>query len=79
MAAPSVEARIEPSNMPSRIVRSNSHAAVNPATIAVTSVPSTAIMAAGRTTGRISWKPAARPPSNRISDSATMPTTRAAS
>jgi hypothetical protein len=40
---------------------------------AVSMVPKSARLIAGRRTGRISMKPAVRPPSNRISASATMP------
>jgi hypothetical protein len=45
----------------------------------VPSVPSTASESEGLSTGRISSKPAVRPPSNRISASATTPIVRASS
>ena len=52
----------------------NSHEAAKPVTTAVISVPTSARLSAGRSTGRISAQPAARPPSNRISASAMTPT-----
>ena len=79
IAAPSVEAMIEPSSNPSSVLRSNSQTAARPVMPAVTKVPSRARLTAGRSTGRISSKPAVRPPSNRISTSATMPIVRASS
>ena len=59
------------------VEKPNSHEANRPVTAAVTSVPTSARPAAGRRTGRISPQPAARPPSNRISASATTPTASA--
>jgi hypothetical protein len=47
---------------------------MKPVMSAVTSVPTVASDSAGRRTGRISSKPADRPPSNRIRASAMMPT-----
>ncbi len=79
IAAPSVEAMIEPSSRPSSVERSNSQTAAMPVIAAVANVPSTASPIAGRRTGRISAKPAVSPPSNRISASATTPIERASS
>ncbi len=73
IAAPSVADTMEPTSRPCSSVKSSSHAAARPVTIAVISVPSTARLSADPSTGRISPKPAARPPSNRISASAMMP------
>ena len=78
-AAPSVEARIDPSSRPSSADRSNSTAATAPVTIAVTAVPATASPSDGRITGRSSCHPVARPPSNRMAASARTPMSRAAS
>ena len=47
IAAPSVEARIEPSSSPSSSEKSNSHAAARPATSAVSAVPTVARLIAG--------------------------------
>jgi hypothetical protein len=76
-AAASVAATVEPSssaylNSTSRI----SHAA-SAVSSAVPSVPTTASETATPSTGRISANPLLRPPSNRISASATMPALRA--
>ena len=79
MAAPSVDATIEPSSRPSSVPKSNSHTAARPETAAVMKVPTRARLIAGRNTGRISPKPALSPPSNRIRPSATTPTLRASS
>jgi hypothetical protein len=79
IAAPSVAETIEPSSSPSSMVRSKSHAAANPVTTAVARVPATASPIEGRSTGRISRKPAVSPPSNRISDRAMTPIPRASS
>ena len=79
IAAPSVEATIEPSSSPSSVPRSNSQTAAMPVIAAVAKVPTTARLIAGRSTGRISSKPAISPPSNRISASATIPIVRASS
>ena len=79
MAAPSVADTIEPTSSPSSVVRSNNHAATRPAITAVTSVPTSARPIASLRTGRISRNPAVRPPSNRISASATTPMVRARS
>ncbi len=77
IAAPSVEATIDPSSSPCSSGKPNSHAAASPQIAAVISVPSSARLITGLRTGRISPKPAARPPSNTISASATTPTSRA--
>ena len=77
IAAPSVEEMIAPSSSPSSSVKSNSQVAASPQIAAVISVPRSARLITGFSTGRISPKPALRPPSNRISASATMPTSRA--
>ena len=79
IAAPSVDATIEPSSRPSSVPKSNSHAAASPDTAAVRKVPTRARLSAGRSTGRISPKPAVSPPSNRIRPSATTPMLRASS
>ena len=79
IAAPSVDAMIEPSSSPSSVLRSNSQTAAIPVIAAVANVPTSARPIAGRRTGRISSKPAISPPSNRISASATMPIVRASS
>ena len=79
IAAPSVEEMIAPISMPSSVLRSNSHAAAKPQITAVPSVPRIASDSDGRSTGRISSKPADSPPSNRISASATTPIVRASS
>src|SRR5919201_2050590 len=67
IAAGSVAATIEPSSSPRRIERSRSQVAASPANSAVRIVPTTASDSAGPSTGRISPKPALRPPSNRTS------------
>ena len=72
-AAPSVEARIEPSSSPSSVDRSNSTAAARPVTTAVTAVPTTASPSDGRSTGAAPASPVARPPSKRIAASARTP------
>ena len=77
IAAPSVDAMIEPSSSPSSVSRSNSQTAAMPVIAAVARVPTRASEMAGLSTGRISSKPAISPPSNRISASATMPIVRA--
>ena len=79
IAAPSVDEMIAPSSMPSSVLRSNSHDAAKPQITAVPSVPTTASSSDGRSTGRISSKPADSPPSKRISASATTPIVRASS
>ena len=79
IAAPSVEDTIAPIRSPSSALMSNSRLAPKPTMTAVTSVPTVARLKAGTNTGRISCQPEARPPSNRISASAMMPTTRASS
>src|SRR5829696_9791700 len=79
IAALSVEATIEPSSRAGRSGRSSRSAAASPTTTAVTIVPTVASEIAGPTTGRISGHPAARPPSNRISVSAMIPTVRVSS
>ena len=79
MAAPSVDEMIAPSSIPSSVERSNSHAAAKPQMTQVPSVPTIASDSDGRSTGRISSKPAVSPPSNRISASATTPIVRASS
>ena len=50
-----------------------------PVTIAVMSVPIVASASADPSTGRISWMPAASPPSKRIRARAMMPIVRASS
>ena len=79
IAAPSVEEMIAPSSMPWSVERSNSHAAAKPQITAVPIVPRIASESDPRRTGRISSKPAVRPPSNRINASATTPIVRASS
>jgi hypothetical protein len=79
IAAPSVEATIDPSRRPSSVLRSKSQIAAMPVRPAVTNVPTRARLMAGRSTGRISSNPAVSPPSNRITASATMPIERASS
>jgi hypothetical protein len=80
IAAPSVDATIDPISRPSRVPKSsNSPAAVSPVIAAVMNVPTRARLTAGRSTGRISSKPAVRPPSKRIRASATTPMVRASS
>jgi hypothetical protein len=79
MAAPSVDEMIAPSSIPSSVDRSNSQAAAKPQITAVPSVPRIASDSDGRSTGRISSKPAVMPPSNRMSASATIPIVRASS
>ena len=79
IAAASVEATIEPSNMPSSVERSSSQAAASPVITAVAMVPTTASAIAGRSTGRISEKPAASPPSKMIRASARTPMSRSSS
>ena len=79
IAAPSVADTIAPTSMPCRSVRSSSQWATTPVTIAVISVPSVARLTAEPSTGRISEKPAARPPSKRIRASAMTPIVRASS
>ena len=78
-AALSVAARIDPRSNPSSTEKSNSQAAANPAITAVRMVPTNASPLAARRTGLTSSKPAARPPSNRISASAITPTVCASS
>jgi hypothetical protein len=73
IAALSVTDTIEPSSSPWSIDRSRSHVAASPVTAAVTSVPTVASEIPGQSTGRTSLQPAAKPPSNRISESATTP------
>jgi hypothetical protein len=70
---------MDPSRRPSSTDRSNSHEATRPAITAVTMVPTNASEIAGRSTGRISTRPEARPPSNRIRTSAMTPILRASS
>ena len=77
IAALSVDARIAPSSSPSSVEKSNSQAAASPVITAVISVPTIARATAGRSTGRISAKPALSPPSNRISARAITPMRRA--
>ncbi len=79
IAAPSVDASTAPSSRPSSVVRSNSQEAASPVTTAVATVPMTASEIAVGSTGRISNRPDVRPPSNRISASATIPIVRASS
>ena len=79
IAAPSVAATIDPSNSPSSSERSKIHQAASPAIMAVRSVPTNASDSAEPSTERISPKLAVRPPSNRISASATIPIVRASS
>ena len=61
MAAPSVEEMIAPISIPSSVLRSNSQAAAKPQMTAVPSVPKIASDSEGRSTGRISSKPAVQP------------------
>jgi hypothetical protein len=79
IAAPSVDEMIAPRSSPSSVLRSNSQMAAIAVMPAVTNVPTIARLSAGRSTGRISPNPAVRPPSNRISASATIPIVRASS
>ena len=79
IAAPSVAETIAPTSIPCSSVRSISQCAAMPVTTAVTSVPSVAMLSAEPSTGLISWTPAARPPSKRISASAMTPIRRASS
>src|SRR5215210_4385804 len=79
IAALSVEATIEPSRSAGSTERSSRRAAASPTMTAVATVPVVASETAGARTGRISDHPAARPPSNRISASATTPTVRVSS
>jgi hypothetical protein len=74
-----VDDTIAPSRSPSSVLRSKIRLAPKPTMNAVTSVPTVASPNAGRNTGRISCHPEARPPSNRMSASAMMPTIRASS
>jgi hypothetical protein len=74
-----VDEMIAPISMPSSVGRSNSHEAANPQITHVPSVPTIASDSEDRRTGLISSKPAVRPPSNRISASATTPIVRASS
>ncbi len=79
IAAPSVDATMAPRSSPSRVERSNSHAAASPVRAAVISVPTVARLTAGPRTGRISLMPARRPPSKRIRARAMIPMVRASS
>ena len=72
-AAASVPATVEPSSSASSGSRSNSSPAATAVSAAVASVPSVASAIEVPTTGRISSKPDDRPPSNRMSASATRP------
>ena len=73
IAAPSVEAMIDPSSRPSSREKSNSATATRPPTAAVIIVPTIASDSAGRSTGLISLNPAVSPPSKRISASESTP------
>jgi hypothetical protein len=79
IAAPSVDETIAPMSIPSSSDMSNSHVAARPVMSAVPNVPSTAMLIEAPSTGRISSKPLASPPSKRMSASATIPTVRASS
>ena len=79
IAAPSVADTIEPTSIACSHGRSSSQWAARPVIIAVSSVPRSARLSADPMTGRISGKPAARPPSKRISASAMIPIVRASS
>ncbi len=79
IAALSVQATIDPSSIPSSVLRSSSHDAVNPTRAAVTTVPRVASETLTPSTGLISFHPAASPPSKRISASATIPIVLASS
>ena len=80
IAAPSVLASTAPTSRPSlRVKSSNSSVAVTPAIAAVIGVAISASDTAVPSTGRISTMPEVRPPSNRISASATIPIVRASS
>ena len=79
MAAPSVTDRIDPRRSPSSVDSPSSHEAASPVITAVISVPTPASISPGRSTGRISRKPAFSPPSKRIAARAMMPTRRASS
>ena len=79
MAAPSVTERIAPRSSPSSVERSKSQTPAAPMIAAVTMVPTRASDSPGRSTGRISEKPATSPPSKRIAARAMMPMRRASS
>ena len=78
-AAASVAATVDPSSSASFASRSNRALAATAVSAAVTIVPSVASMIDVSSTGRISSKPADRPPSKRMKASATTPTWRASS
>src|SRR3954447_11687355 len=71
IAAPSVAAMMLPTSSPSLVENPNRAAATSPVINAVRAVAANASAIDGARTGRISSKPALRPPSNRISASAT--------
>jgi hypothetical protein len=77
VAAPSVDARIAPSSSPSSVDRSKSDDAARPQITAVMTVPTSASEIAVGSTGRTSSRPDVRPPSNRMTASAMIPTVRA--
>ena len=79
IAAPSVLASTAPTIRPCSRSKPNSSAAVTPAIAAVIGVATSASEIAVPSTGRISTRPEVRPPSNRISASATIPIVRASS